>query len=164
MLNMLQTIFHSMLPSIIIDAQERQEVISYLWERERDEARSSQIAVQLQLERATLSWYQLWWTTETFPTPGDTIVLNVTQRRDMSFQRLISSYESPRSRRFPVDSFSHLMYIVETKDFFSIQTTRRSIWTTRRSQRRWRSRGRSASVTAKETYVNFFTNESGKLM
>lgn len=44
-------------------------------------------------------------------------------------RQLISSRESLRSRCFPVDSFSHLMYIAETRDLFSIQTTR-SVWTT----------------------------------
>lgn len=126
---MLKIIFHfSMLPSTIIDAQERREVISYLWERETDEARS--IANRRPITIGTchaIVISTLWQTTETFPTPGDTIVLNVTQRQEMSFQRLISSYESLRSRHFPVDSFSHLMYIVETRDFFSIQTTRRCL-------------------------------------
>lgn len=60
-----------------------------------------------------------WQTTETFPTPGDTIVLNVTQRQEMSFQRLISSYESPRSRHFPVNFCPHLMYSRDERLFLN---------------------------------------------
>lgn len=41
-------------------------------------------------------------------------------------RQLISSCESVRSRRFPVDSFSYLMYIAETRETFS-QYKRRNL-------------------------------------
>lgn len=142
---------------------ERREVTSYLWERKRDEeARSSQIAVQLQLERATISWYQLCGERRRrfrhLATPLSSMSHNgeecpFKRGKETTYLESRISEKQMLSRRFL------LAFNVYSRDERPFLDTNDEICLN--DQRRWRrSRGRSTSVIAKETYVNLLTNES----
>lgn len=110
-------------------------------------------------------------TTETFPTPGDTIVLDdVARRRGETSSREEEKETTYLASRIsgidvPVDSFSRLMYSRDAEDFFTLKTQRWSLsdrGTSSISLLRGRSRDKS-SITAGEDISQSF-HESGKLM